>query len=157
MVDDCLLGPYILPNYLRGDIYLTFLQNILPDFLENVSLVIRRNMWFQHDGAPAHNSQQVRNYLNATFQDKWIGREGPVAWPARSPDLSPLDFFLWRHLKSMVYETRVASEEKLIARIIAAAGEMKDDSNVFARVRRSLIRRCRLCKDQGGRHFEHLL
>ena len=24
-------------------------------------------------------------------------------WPARSPDLNPLDFFLWGYLKSQVY------------------------------------------------------
>ncbi|GBM88486.1 hypothetical protein AVEN_269361-1 [Araneus ventricosus] len=25
--------------------------------------------------------------------DRWIGRGGPVLWPPRSPDLTPLDFF----------------------------------------------------------------
>ena len=32
-----------------------------------------------------------------------IGQGGPVPWPARSPDLNPLDFWLWGHLKAMVY------------------------------------------------------
>ncbi|EZA48267.1 hypothetical protein X777_14099 [Ooceraea biroi] len=114
-------------------------------------------MWFQHYGAPSHCSQQMRNYLNVTFPDKWIGRGGPVAWPARSPDLSPLDFFLWGQLKSMVYETPVANKEELVARIVAASHEIKDDPNVFSRVRRSMVRHCRLCNDYGGRHFEHLL
>lgn len=44
IVGDCLLGSYILPNYLHEDIYLTFLQGTLPDFLENVPLTIHRNM-----------------------------------------------------------------------------------------------------------------
>ncbi|KAJ4442006.1 hypothetical protein ANN_11870 [Periplaneta americana] len=26
--------------------------------------------------------------------ERWIGYQGPVPWPARSPDLNPLDFFL---------------------------------------------------------------
>ncbi|KAJ4429330.1 hypothetical protein ANN_26334 [Periplaneta americana] len=40
---------------------------------------------------------------------RWIGRGGPVAWPAQSPDLTPLDFFLWGCMKEKVYQTEVAS------------------------------------------------
>ncbi|GBM12648.1 hypothetical protein AVEN_46138-1 [Araneus ventricosus] len=64
-------------------------------------------MWFHHDRAPAHFSTDVRNYLNATFGARWIGSGGLVPWPPRSPDLSSLDYFLWRHLKSLVYATSV--------------------------------------------------
>jgi hypothetical protein len=28
------------------------------------------------------------------YEGKWIGRGGPVAWPPRSPDLTPSDFFM---------------------------------------------------------------
>lgn len=52
-------------------------------------------VWWQQDGAPAHYAQTVRDYLNETFGDRWIGRGGPVHWPARSPDLNSLVFFLW--------------------------------------------------------------
>ena len=37
----------------------------------------------------------------------------PVPW---SPDLTPLDYFLWGSMKRMVYGTPVTSEEDLIAR-----------------------------------------
>jgi hypothetical protein len=52
-------------------------------------------MWFQHDGAPPHNSRLTQQVLNTWNPHKWIGRGGPVAWPPRSPDLTPVDFFLW--------------------------------------------------------------
>ena len=52
---------------------------------------------------------------NRTFPGKWIGRGGPVPWPARSPDLTPLDFFLWGHAKSLVLETPVETAEELLA------------------------------------------
>ncbi|ERL93783.1 hypothetical protein D910_11069 [Dendroctonus ponderosae] len=62
--------------------------------LDNVDLETWRNVqWFQHDGAPPHNFSQVRNHLDVTFPGAWIGRNGPILWPPRSPDLSPLDFF----------------------------------------------------------------
>jgi hypothetical protein len=48
-----------------------------------------------------------------------VGRRGPVPWPPQSPDLTPLDFFLWGH-KSLVYETPVETQKELIAKILAA-------------------------------------
>ena len=30
------------------------------------------------------------------------GRGGPLEWPARSPDLTPMDFWLWGYLKEKV-------------------------------------------------------
>lgn len=48
-----------------------------------------------HDGAPAHFSHNVRDYLKVTFQENGIGRGGHISWPPRSPDLNPCDFYLW--------------------------------------------------------------
>ncbi|GBM10668.1 hypothetical protein AVEN_7939-1 [Araneus ventricosus] len=48
---------------------------------------------FQYDGAPLNFPNDVRQHQNVTFGQHWIGRGGPVHWPARSPDLSCLDFF----------------------------------------------------------------
>lgn len=60
-------------------------------------------------------------------------------------------------MKSLVYETPVETEEDLIARIAVAAGDISDNPRMIASVHRSLENRCRLCIDQNGRHFEHLL
>jgi hypothetical protein len=46
------------------------------------------------DGTPPHIHRDV-NYLNNEYGNKWIGRNGPVMWPPRSPDLNPLDFYFW--------------------------------------------------------------
>jgi len=40
----------------------------------------------------------VRVYLNESFPNRWLGHIGPVAWPPRSPDLTPLDYYLWKHV-----------------------------------------------------------
>lgn len=157
IIGDLLIGPYIIPNRLNGPVYLVFIRDILPELLQDVPLNIRYDMWFQHDGAPAHFGNNVRNYLNVTFEQKWLGRGGPVHWPARSPDLTPLDFFLWGHMKQLVYSTPVESEMDLVARISEAAARIQEDVNVFERVRRSLVERCGLCNRVQGRHFEQLL
>ena len=88
-----LIGPVFLPSRLTGNDYLEFLASTLPELLGNIPLASLRNMFFMHDGAPAHFSRAVREYLNGRFREKWIGRGGPIQWPARSPDLNPLDFF----------------------------------------------------------------
>jgi hypothetical protein len=49
------------------------------------------------------NSRQPKEILDEQYPDRWIGRGGPRSWPARSPDLNPLDFFLWGHVKNVVY------------------------------------------------------
>lgn len=60
-------------------------------------------------------------------------------------------------MKSLVYENPVDSEQDLIGRILAAAGEVSDNPGMLRRVRTSLQQRCRLCIEKNGGHFEHLL
>ncbi|GBM89233.1 hypothetical protein AVEN_45275-1 [Araneus ventricosus] len=124
---------------------------------ENVPVAIRKRMWFQPDGAPAHFSIDVRNYLNANFGARWIGRGGPVPWPPRSPDLSRLNYFLWEHLKSLVYANPVDSEEDLVARISIAAARVREIPGIFESERQSLHRCCQALITVGGRNFEQLL
>ena len=95
ILGDCLIGPHFLPQKLNGEQYLRFLQNHLPNLLEDVPWRQRQQMWFMHDGAPAHFHLSVSRYLNRRYGDWWIGRGGPVPLPPRSPDLNPLDFYVW--------------------------------------------------------------
>jgi len=74
------------------------LQKFLLPELENNALV--ENCYFQQDGAPAHYTRKVRDYLNQVFPDRWIGRRGPLEWAAHSPDLTPWDFFLGVSLRA---------------------------------------------------------
>jgi len=46
-----------------------------------------------------HSSCQVSNFLNYRFPGRWMVRGGPHNWPARSPDLSPLDYCVWGWMK----------------------------------------------------------
>ena len=60
--------------------------------------------------------------LNDTFPERWIGRDGPIPWPPRSPDITPLDFFLWGYVKDIVYRTKVRDVSDLQQRIIEVLG-----------------------------------
>jgi hypothetical protein len=63
---------------------------------------------------------QVREFLDQLFPGHWTGRRGPVEWSARSPDLTPLDFYFWGHLKAQVYAEKIRNVEHLFQRIIEA-------------------------------------
>jgi hypothetical protein len=100
-----LIGSYFNEGILHSERYLQFLQEQLPVLLQNVPLQLRANMGFQHDGAPPHKARIVQQYLNKTYGGNWIGINGPVLLTPKSPDLIPLDFFLWGTLKNRVYRT----------------------------------------------------
>ncbi|ENN80012.1 hypothetical protein YQE_03553, partial [Dendroctonus ponderosae] len=67
-------------------------------------------------------ARAVRYYLNQHCTNRWIGRGSSWAWPARSPDFNPLDFCVWGYLKSLVYDQTVGTRDKLINKIMNAAG-----------------------------------
>lgn len=93
--------------------------------LHNLPLQQRRHVYFQLDGAPIHNTAAVRHWINEYFPNRWIGRNSPViAWSPRSPDLTPLDFFLWGSLKEKVYKDRPATVNELINKITTVCREI---------------------------------
>ena len=87
---DRVIGPFFFEENTVGQ------NNFLQMLRENMIPELRPrqpNIYFQLDGAPAHWGLMVRETLHAEFPDRWIGRDGPIVWPARSPDITPLDFF----------------------------------------------------------------
>ena len=94
---DCLIGPHFLLHRLNGKQYLRFLRKDIPNLLEDVPLRQSKQMWFRHNGAPAHFHISVRRYLNTRCGERWISRGGPVPWPPRSPDLNPLNICIWSY------------------------------------------------------------
>ena len=150
------IGPFILPHRLNGNTYFEFINNELQPLLEDVPLHDRRNMIFQHDGAPPHITRRVRNALDEAFPNRWIGRGGPFNWPARSPDLTPMDFFFWGHLKQYIYQKeQIQNEEELNDRIHEGLATITNE--MIKESGQNLLRRVRLCIQFEGGNFEQLL
>ena len=76
VLDDQLIGPFILKGRLTGEAYLRFLQEKFSQILEDVPLNKRGRMYFQHDGVP-HSPREVTNFLNYRFPRQWIGSGSP--------------------------------------------------------------------------------
>ena len=51
--------------------------------------------------------------LRGEFYEHFISHLGPVNWPPRSCDLTPLDYFLWGYVKAHVYTDKPASIDAL--------------------------------------------
>jgi len=104
------IGPYLLRDTMNAKCYLQMLEDyvwpIISDW-ENIDELV-----FMHDGAPPHFT-----LVGSEVSGTWLGRQGPHEWPARSPDLTPCDFFLWSWAKEEVYRAKSHTLEQLENRI----------------------------------------
>ncbi|GFW39781.1 uncharacterized protein TNCV_2419471 [Trichonephila clavipes] len=74
----------------NGDRYRAMITNFFIPELNNHDV---QELWFQQDGATCHTACATIDLLNDTFGDRLISRFGPVNWPPRSCDLTPLEYF----------------------------------------------------------------
>ncbi|GFX27772.1 uncharacterized protein TNCV_2614321 [Trichonephila clavipes] len=92
-----IIGPYFFKNdeghnvTVNGDRYRAMITNFFIPELNNHDV---QELWFQQDGATCHTAHATIDLLKDTFGDRLISRFGPVNWPPRSCDLTPLDYFL---------------------------------------------------------------
>ncbi|GBL90306.1 hypothetical protein AVEN_130398-1 [Araneus ventricosus] len=87
-----------------------------------------------------------------TFQNQIIAYGGFVEWPLRSPDLTPLDFFLWGHIKGTVYTTPPPTFQYLRRRITDAYASVTPA--MLHNVQREIQTRVQMCIVANGEHFE---
>ena len=71
------------------------------------------DVWFQQDGATAHTARISLAVLRQMFPGRLVSLRGDIGWPARSPDLSMCDFFLWGYLKDKVFRHRPHTIEEI--------------------------------------------
>ncbi|GBN01122.1 hypothetical protein AVEN_262299-1 [Araneus ventricosus] len=120
-----------------SNIYLDLFQSYaVPQFPEGVM--------FQQDGAPPHNGNIVREFLDKTFIQRWIGRGTVMAWPPRSPDITPLNIYLWVYVKQHVYSERIDDINHLKQRITDVIHSVTPD--VLIRVWEELDYRLDVCR-----------
>ncbi|GFW60117.1 uncharacterized protein TNCV_1389301 [Trichonephila clavipes] len=122
-----IIGPYFFKNdeydernvTANDDRYRAMITNFFIPELNNHDV---QELWLQQDGATCHTARVTTDLLKDTFGDRLISRFGPVNWPPRSCDLTPLDYFLWGYVKSLVYADTPQTLDHLeenICRVIA--------------------------------------
>ncbi|GFV10622.1 uncharacterized protein TNCV_2122731 [Trichonephila clavipes] len=109
------------PTPLRGPQHRKILE-VARTLKKSDHIGLKTQLWFQQDGATCHTARATIDLLKDTFGDRLISRFGPVNWPPRSCDLTPLDYFLWGYVKSLVYADKPQTLDHLednIRRVIA--------------------------------------
>ena len=56
---------------------------------------------------------------------------GPPVWTARSSDPSPLDCYLWRHMKDMVYRQKPHAREEHLQRNMQSADRVRENDEII--------------------------
>jgi hypothetical protein len=105
------------------------------------------------DGAPPHIAKPVMQLLKRHFgNNRLISRHCPTAWPPRSPDLNPCDFWLWGYLKNVVYSGSIANLAELKARIAQHIHNVTP--KILLYVVEHVVYRFQLVTDNGGKYIE---
>jgi hypothetical protein len=79
-------------------------------------------------------------------------RDFEKLWPARSPDITPLDFFLWGYVKSIVFRTPANRLDELKTRIRNAISAIP--ANMLHRTWPELEYRLDVIRATNGAHTE---
>jgi hypothetical protein len=116
--------------------------------LEHFLLHITRELWLQQDAASPHSRSQVTVFLSQHFQNRWSGRQGPVAWPPKSPVLTPFDYYLCGHMKYLVYALKSSIIVEPMNRITDASAHIRNDKTLVLMRVSSISRRTTVCTDK---------
>ena len=128
--------------------YTKMLMEIFPEDSEEVS----SNSIFMQDGAPAHTSRMSMEWLENRFPGRLLSNKSEFIWPPRSPDLNPLDFFLWGYMKEEIHRAQpgsITEVKQLIENFMASITE-----DLLQRVTGQFVSRIRKCIEANGGVFE---
>ena len=152
---DFRVAPFFFEDTVDGAAYLHMLQtHVRPELASKRKL---SSTIFMQDGAPPHVKREVTDFLRQTFtEERVISRNFRHFWPAYSPDINPLDYYLWGYVRGVVYQQgRPSSLDVLKHRIVAAINEIPQQqirSAVY-----HVLDRCLLLEQEDGGHIEQLL
>ena len=142
---------FFFDGNVTGEKYLEMLEHIILPQLGQQP-VFRKMIW-QQDGAPAHYSTVVREFLDDNFSI-WIGCRGTIDWSLRSPDLMPCDFSLWWIIKDRVYAQCPRTIDQLKNLIVSEIRSLNNGTDLCSAICSSVRDRCKICIERIGEQFE---
>lgn len=111
--------------------------------------------WFQQDGATPHTSGLTMEWLGERFGNRIISRRSHHDWAPHSPDLNPLDFFVWGHIKGQIHTHEHQDLNELKASVVQAVRTI--DGDMCKRAIANFSKRVRQCMAVHGKHIEQLM
>ncbi|GFT54238.1 DUF4817 domain-containing protein [Trichonephila clavipes] len=114
-----------------------------------------QKLWFQQDGATCHTARATIDLLKDTFGDRLISCFGLVNWPPRSWDLTPLDYFLWGYIKSLVYADKPQTLDHLKDNIRPVIADIR--SQMLEKVIENCTSRLDYIRTSRGSHMRDII
>ena len=102
-----------------------------------------------------HTTNEVLDFLKGKFNGRVISNRLDFSWPAKSPDLNPLDYFFWGAAEAEVYRKKPKTIFDLKKVVENYANQITRDT--LHRVADNFMERVKICYQEDGGHFEHLL
>lgn len=144
-----IIGPIFFNQNVNANFYV---HNILTPFTEQLHDDEIRQGYFQQDNATAHTARISINFLRQFYDNRLISDN---LWPARSPDLTSPDFFLFSYLKNTVFQNPMENLNQLQDAITAACEQVTPQ--MLISVSNNMKKRVRLCLENNGQQFQHLM
>lgn len=147
-----IIGPIFFDYTINGERYR---NNILQVFFGQLRDDELQRGYFQQDGARAHTARETIAFIRQFFGDRVISLGCRPEFPPRSPDLTPLDYFLFPHLKNTIFKTPIPNVEELRDRITEVCANITPQmlENTFENMKL----RVQLCLRENGGHFQQFL
>lgn len=117
--------------------------------------IVFNTQWFQQDGATPHTAYETRAFLTQKFGNRVISLKTEHVWAPHSPDLNPLDFFLWGYCKDNVYRNNPSEIGPLKREIETFIKKITVDT--CKAVIHNFAVRVRECMLRSGAHMEHMI
>ena len=108
-------------------------------------------MWFQQDDVTPHTAKETIRILKDFFRGRLISRFGDLNWPARSPDLTASDFFLWGYLKEKVDVNKLETLDQQKNNIRQEIENIPVE--IFKKVMENSLKSAALCRAAKGGHL----
>ena len=109
---------------------------------------------FSKDGARSHTLKYTLSYMEINLPPN-AELLSPDHWPSHSPDLNPMDYYIWSSLAAKVFQVEIRSVEHLCERLGEVWEQISWDE--VDRVIHSFRRRLKACIKAEGKHFEYKL
>ena len=84
--------------------------------------------WPYNRMVPPAISKEVREDLGRKLPGRWTGRGGPISLATRSPELNPCGYYLWRHIKYILYRDPPQIINELKVNIREAVRAIREDT-----------------------------
>lgn len=148
-----ILGYHLIRPYYITSLSWFFCSKCFHNFWVTTRFLHRCNKQcgskYSWTGDPVQFSCNVRNHLDITFGQQWVGLGGPVRGSSQSPDLSYLSTGAYEDIESWY---TFGNAKELIAGIAVVTGEIWDMPGIFQIIWNSTRCRYETCIEVDGRN-----